>query len=218
MFRKSIIIITNNYPWWHQSLPYPTTFQPPWHQPRWIRWYPLLGRGWRLRGRCVRREVIVEHSRWSTWIGSWYPFVSSHPRRSLSTYDYQWYSTPHSSRIIWYYYHNWYLHVHDLATQRFEVRHGGGLTISRDDDLDAFREDPGQPECYISLLVEVLLISEMIDPLEDDDNLIIDLFSVLHNLLLQLLVAQLQPIRKVSTKLLLQQFNLLCDVQGFLIY
>ena len=64
------------------------------------------------------------------------------------------------------------------------MRHGGGLTISRDDDLDAFREDPGQPECYISLLVEVLLISEMINPLEDDDNLIIDLFSVLHNLLL----------------------------------
>jgi hypothetical protein len=104
------------------------------------------------------------------------------------------------------------VHVHYLAIQGLEMVHRCRIAFSRDDHLDTFWKYARQPKGHICFSVEIILFTEMVNALENENHLIVDVFGVLHYLLIQLLVAQLEPIREVTTQLLLQQLDLLSDV------
>ena len=56
----------------------------------------------------------------------------------------------------------------------------------------------------------------MINAFKNQDNSIIDLFSIVDDLVLQCPLAHINPIGKILSELLLQQLNLLTDIQVIL--
>lgn len=86
--------------------------------------------------------------------------------------------------------------------------------VSCDDDFDVSREGLGQPEGDVTFL-SVVFIQEAVDSLKDQHDLVIKNIEVLDGLILDALIADIQPIGKVLSQLFIMELDFLVDVEFF---
>lgn len=79
----------------------------------------------------------------------------------------------------------------DLLTPKFrEILHGFWFPVSSDDDLNILREVFRKPEGNIPLF-SIIPIHEVIDPLKDKNDLVVEHIKVLDGLVLYPLIADI---------------------------
>lgn len=88
--------------------------------------------------------------------------------------------------------------VDDLAADPFEMQDAFRVPPGRNNHLDVLREPLGQPEGDIGLSAR-FLISEPVDSLDDNNNLLVNLLRAVNDLLL--LYLRTDDIQPVSEKL-----------------
>lgn len=98
------------------------------------------------------------------------------------------------------------------ALQLIKIAHALGLAISRDDDLDVLGKVAWEPEGDVALLGSAP-VEEVVNAFEDEYDLIVDSGNILYDLVLDALVAHVQPVGEVLPELLLVQLHLLTDVE-----
>lgn len=114
------------------------------------------------------------------------------------------YHGPHDSDIV--------RNVHFLASEFAEVLHGLALAVCSDDDLHVFGEVLGQPKGNIPLF-PIISIREVVNALKHQYNLIVVDIEVPDGLVLDALVADIQPVSEVFPQFLFMQLHLLVDVE-----
>ncbi len=102
--------------------------------------------------------------------------------------------------------------IHSLAAELAEVLHGLALPVRSDDHLHVFGEVLGQPKGNISLF-SIVPIREVVNALEDQNDLVVVDIEVLDGLILDALVADIEPVSEVLPQFLFMQLHLLVDVQ-----
>lgn len=101
-----------------------------------------------------------------------------------------------------------------MASQFREILHGFRLAISSNNDFDILREVFRQPKGNISLF-SIIPIHEVINSFKDKNDLVVKHIKILNGLVLNPLVADVQPIRKILPKFFLVKFYLLIDIEFF---
>ena len=102
--------------------------------------------------------------------------------------------------------------IHSLAAEFAEVLHGLALPVRSDDDLHVFGEVLGEPKGNIPLF-SIVSICEVVDALKDQYDFVVVDVEVLDGLILDALVADIEPVSEVFPQFLFVQLHLLVDVQ-----
>ena len=101
----------------------------------------------------------------------------------------------------------------DLLTSKFgEVLHGFRFPVGSDDDLDILGEVFRQPEGNITFF-SIIPIHEVINAFKDKNDLVVKHIKILNCLVLNPLVADIQPIGEIFSKFFLMQLHLLVDIE-----
>lgn len=86
------------------------------------------------------------------------------------------------------------------------------MTIGGYDNFDVLWKVLGKPESNIALFA-IGPVEKIVNPLENQYNLVVDGINILERLILNPLVAHIKPIGKIFPYLLFMELNLLADVQ-----
>lgn len=106
--------------------------------------------------------------------------------------------------------------IDNLASNSLKMKYAFRVPPSRNDDLDILGKPLRQPEGDISLFAS-LLITEPINRLNDNNNLMVNLLRAVDNLLLlNLRTDDIQPIRKKLPDVLFQKIHILFEFECFL--